>query len=430
MRSESRDDDQHSSSRNNDDDGERGNRRHPRAADKDDGQDDPADDDDRKDGDDKDGDDKDGDDKKGHDKKGDSKTGDDKDDGGKKEKPKSRLPVFILIAFIVLAACGGTAYWLLTRGEQTTDDAYTEGNAISIAPKISGYVVQRDINDNTFVRTGDLLLKIDPRDYLTARDQARASLALARAQLSSAETNLEITRVRAPASLVQAQAQLVQAQATADQARRDFKRQTSVDQRATTQTNVDQARAQLSSNDASVGSAAAQVRVAALVPQTIKSAEDQVHQSEAQVAQAEANLAQAEINLSYTEIRAPQDGYITSRNVEIGTYAQAGQQVFYIVSPDIWITANFKETQLDRMRVGQHVKISIDAYPELKLHGHIDSFQQGSGARFSTFPAENATGNFVKIVRRLPVKIVIDDGLEPGRMLPLGLSVEPTVALQ
>ena len=376
-------------------------------------------------------DDKGRDDKEAADKEADEKQDDKNDkDGDKKDKPKSRLPIVILIAAIVLLVGAGTAYWLLTRGEQSTDDAYTEGNAVSIAPKISGYVVERRINDNSVVHAGDLLLRIDPRDYLTARDQARANLALARAQLASAKTNLEVTRVRAPATLTQAQASLVQARANADQARRDFKRQTSVDQRATTQTNVDQARAQLSANDAAVNSAGSQVQVAALIPQTIETAVDQVRQSEAQVAQAQANLAQAEINLSYTEIRAPQDGTITSRNVEIGTYAQAGQQVFYIVSPEVWITANFKETQLDRMRIGQHVTISIDAYPELKLHGHIDSFQQGSGARFSTFPAENATGNFVKIVRRLPVKIVIDDGLEPGRTLPLGLSVEPTVALQ
>jgi membrane fusion protein (multidrug efflux system) len=155
-----------------------------------------------------------------------------------------------------------------------------------------------------------------------------------------------------------------------------------------------------------------------------------VVQRQAQVEQARANLAQAELNLSYTVIRAPQDGHVTRRNVDVGTYAQAGQQVFYLVSTALWITANFKETQLNRIRLGQQVNIRVDAYPKLRLHGHVDSIQAGSGDRFSTFPAENATGNYVKIVRRVPVKIVIDSGIDPRQGLPLGLSVEPTVKLQ
>jgi membrane fusion protein (multidrug efflux system) len=155
-----------------------------------------------------------------------------------------------------------------------------------------------------------------------------------------------------------------------------------------------------------------------------------VQQRQAQVEQAKASLVQAELNLSYTEIRAPQDGRITRRNVDYGTFVQAGQQVFYIVSNDLWITANFKETQLGRMRVGQRVDVDVDAYPDMKLSGHIESIQGGSGARFSAFPAENATGNFVKIVRRVPVKILIDRGIEGKAPLPIGLSVTPTVDLK
>jgi membrane fusion protein (multidrug efflux system) len=299
-----------------------------------------------------------------------------------------------------------------------------------MAPKVAGYVTDLRINDNSVVKAGDLLLTIDPRDFITARDQARANLALARAQLASAQVDLDITRVRAPASLVQAQAQLAQARSNQLQAQRDFQRQHTVDPRATTQNSIDQAAAALRSNSAGVSSAEAQVSVAALVQQTIAAAEDTVKQREAQVAQAEANLSQAEVNLSYTEIRAPQDGRITRRNVDLGTYLQAGQQVFYLVTNDVWVTANFKETQLDRIRVGQHVDIGVDAYPSLKLTGHVQSIQDGSGARFSAFPAENATGNFVKIVRRVPVKILIDHGLPQDEFLPLGISVEPTVNLQ
>jgi len=356
---------------------------------------------------------------------------DDDDKTAGKDKRKSRWPLIILGIVVVLAIIGGVFYWLTTRGEESTDDAYTDGNSIVIAPKVAGYVTELDINDNQLVKAGQQLFKIDPRDYIAARDQARANLALAQSQLASAQVNLEVSRVRAPASLAQAQAQLAQARANQEQAEQNYRRQRSVDPRATTQLNIDQANAQLKSDTAQVNSAQANVQVAALVPQAIQTAEDQVKQAQAQVAQAEASLAQAEVNLSYTEIRAPQDGRVTKRNVDLGTYVQAGQQSFYIVTPQVWVTANFKENQLADMRPGQPVVIDIDAYPNLELHGHVDSIQDGSGAQFSAFPAENATGNFVKIVRRVPVKIAIDSGLPPGGQgLPLGLSVDPTVTVR
>ncbi len=358
----------------------------------------------------------------------DDNDGDGKDDGGGKRK--SRWPLIILGIVVVLAIIGGVVYWLMTRGEESTDDAYTDGNSIVIAPKVAGYVTELDVNDNTLVKAGQLLFKIDPRDYIAARDQAQANLSLARSQLASAEVNLEVTRVRAPANQAQAQAQLAQARANQDQAEQQYRRERSVDPRATTQTNVDQATAQLKSNTAAVSSAQANLQIASLVQQTIQTAEDQVTQAQAQVAQAEASLAQAEVNLSYTQVYAPQDGRITKRNIDRGTFVQAGQQSFYIVTPQVWITANFKEDQLADMRPGQKVEITVDAYPKLDLHGHIDSIQDGSGAQFSAFPAENATGNYVKIVRRVPVKIDIDSGLPNDQGLPLGLSVEPTVTIQ
>jgi membrane fusion protein (multidrug efflux system) len=145
------------------------------------------------------------------------------------------------------------------------------------------------------------------------------------------------------------------------------------------------------------------------------------------VKQAQAQLAQAELNLSYTKVVAPQDGYITKRNVNVGDYAQPGAALLSLVTPEVWVTANFKEDQLDRMLPGQKVTVHVDAYPRLKLRGHVDSVQAGSGSKFTAFPPENATGNFVKIVQRVPVKIVIDSGLDPKIPLPLGISVEPTV---
>lgn len=343
---------------------------------------------------------------------------------------RSRWPLIILAIVAVLAIVAGVVFLLLTRNLESTDDAYTDGNAIAYAAKVSGYVTQLNINDNTFVHAGDLLLKIDPRDYVAARDQAVANLSLARAQLSSAQVDLEIATVRVPATLQQAQAQLQQAQANQRQADRDFKRIRAVDPRATTQTNVDQATAQQQTSQAAVDSAEAQVKVADLVKQNIQAAEDTVHERQATVAQAEANLEQADVNLSYTDLKAPADGTITRRNVDLGTFIQAGQQVFYIVTPQVWVTANFKETQLADMRPGQHVTMDVDAFPNLHLQGHVDSIQMGSGARFSAFPAENATGNFVKIVRRVPVKIIVDSGLDNNHGLPLGISVTPTVTVR
>lgn len=364
------------------------------------------------------------------DRRDDKKQSADEKEGGDEGKKKSRWPIVVLIIVAVLTVIGAVTYWFLTRNEESTDDAYTEGNAVSIAPKVSGYVVERRVDDNTLVKAGALMIKIDQRDYITARDQSRANLDLARAQLASARIDLEIARVRYPADREQSQAQLEQARANQINAEREFRRQRSVDQRATTQSSVDQATSQFRSANATVSSIQAQLKVASLVPQNIEASSSTVKQREAQVEQAEASLAQAELNLSYTEIRAPQDGIVTRRNVDVGTYAQAGQQIFYLVPTETWVVANFKETQLNRMRVGQKVTVNIDAYPRLKLRGHIDSIQHGAGARFTTFPSENATGNFVKIVRRVPAKILIDEGIDQSGGLPLGLSVTPTVNLQ
>ena len=350
---------------------------------------------------------------------------------GKDDKPHSRLPLIIGGVVVALALVGGLIYSLVNRGKVTTDDAYTDGRAISVASNVSGYVVALGVDDNTFVRTGDLLLTIDPRQNAASLAQARANVALAQSQLASAEVDLDETRVKAPAQLQQAEAQLEQAEAQRTQTLRNYVRQQTVDQRATLATDVDQATEQLRSAAASVKQARAQVAAASLVPQMIASAEDTVAQRRAQLLQAKANLTQAQVSLSYNRIIAPQDGRITLRNVELGTYVQAGQQVFYIVTPQVWITANFKETELTGIRPGDRVIITVDAYPDLKLYGHVDSIQEGSGARFTEFPAENATGNFVKIVRRVPVKIVIDRGL-PADLggLPLGISVQPTVYLK
>jgi membrane fusion protein, multidrug efflux system len=343
------------------------------------------------------------------------------------QKSRSHRTFLILGVIVLFVLLTGLVYYFLTENLISTDDAYTEGRAVSIAAKVSGYTTALLVDDNTRVKTGDVLLRIDQRDYINARDQARASLATSEAELHSAEIQLTEVRVRAPATLRQAQAQLDQARANQTQAQRDFRRQQAVDPRATTQQSIDQATASFRGNSAGVQSSEAQVQIASLVAESIAESEATVKQREAEVEQYRAALAQAELNLSYTDIRAPSDGKITMRNVERGTYVTAGQQLFYLVDPDTWVVANFKEEQLARLGSGQPVSITVDAYPKLRLQGHIDSVQQGSGARFSAFPAQNATGNFVKIVRRVPVKIIVDSGYDRDQGLPLGISVVPTV---
>jgi len=344
------------------------------------------------------------------------------------DKRASRAKL-VLLLIVLFAVAGGATHWYLTKDEASTDDAYTDGHAIAVAPQVSGTVVALRVSDNQRVKAGDVLLEIDPRSYVAARDQAQGSLDVAEAQLANARISLDWTKQDYPARLAAAQASLASAEAMHFKAQADQRRQRNLPKQATSQQDIDSAEAGFRAADARVAEAQAAVRRAELVPQYIGQAEAQVRQLEAQVALARAQLSQAELNLSWTKVVAPQDGWITKRNVEQGNYVQAGQTVLSIVTPDIWVTANFKESQLDRMRAGQKVDISVDAHPNLKLTGHVDSVQLGSGSRFTAFPPENATGNFVKIVQRVPVKILIDSGLDPALSLPLGLSVVPTVHL-
>jgi membrane fusion protein (multidrug efflux system) len=345
---------------------------------------------------------------------------------GQKKGP-GKTPLIILAVVVLLLIVGGLIWWFATRNQVSTDDAYTDGDAVTIAPKVSGYVVVMNLGDNKFVHKGDLLIKIDPRDYQAQLDQANAQLGQAQAQLNAAQVQLSIARVQYPAQLTQAKAQEQTAQANLVQTRAAYERQRAVDVRATSQQNIDTATAQQKSALANVAQAQAQVKTASLVPQQISQAQATVEERRQDVRQAGAQVEAAALNLSYTELRAPADGWVTKRNVQYGTFLQAGTSIFSLVTTTVWVTANFKESQLERMRPGDSVDVSVDAYPNLKLHGHVDSIQLGSGSRFSAFPAENATGNFVKIVQRVPVKILIDSGLQPDLPLPLGLSVVPKV---
>lgn len=353
-------------------------------------------------------------------------------DARDREEPRKRRiwPLALLGLVVILAAIGGAFYWYQTKDEESTDDAYTDGRAVVIAAHVPGYVLQLAVDDNQFVYKGELLVQIEPKDYIAARDQAAGELTTARAQLDDAVAALAIARTTYPAQLNLAHGRLEQAQGQLFQAQREYRRQHSVDRAATSQQDIDASTASLKTTQGVVDQAQAQLTQAEPVGEHIEEAVARVHELEGQVQQAAGRLAQAEINLGYTRVTAPRDGWVTMRTVEKGNYLQSGGQLLAIVAPEVWITANFKETQLTRIRRGQKVGIEVDAYPDLHLEGHVDSIQLGSGSKFTAFPPENATGNFVKIVQRVPVKILIDRGLDPARPLPLGISVVPTVQLK
>ena len=358
-----------------------------------------------------------------------SEENQDNDQQPERKRP-GKKPLIILAVVVVIMLIVGLWFWLSTRNIETTDDAFTEGDAVTIAPKASGYVVKLLVKDNQRVKKGDLLVEIDPSDNRAQREQANAQLGLAVAQLHQAQAQLALSKVQYPAQRDQALADQAKAEANLLNAQADYRRQRGVDPRATSQRNIDSASAQLRSAQAQLQSAKAQVEVASQVALQIRQQETNVEARQQQVEQAKAQLSTADLNLSYTQVRAPYDGFVTKRNVQLGTLVQAGSSLFSLVSPEIWVTANFKESQLQHMNPGDKVEISVDAWPDMKLEGHVDSIQMGSGSRFSTFPSENATGNYVKIVQRVPVKIVIDKGLDPNHPLPLGLSVEPKVTVE
>ena len=388
-----------------------------------------------------------GDDRKQDDEQGGGDEGDDEaaaDDSGDEssddesaaeqdeETRKRRRPLLLILSATVITALalGGIYYWLSSRSIVDTDDAYTDGFTVQVAPQVAGRVVSLDIADNQFVKKGQALIHIDPRPFINSREQAQGMLDTAKAQLAGQKLAAEVAKKNFPAALQVAEANLAAAKATLAQRQADYARQKSLPKQATTQQEVDSATSNLQNAQAQVLLMQARVVQAEPVEQQIGEVDKQVGQLQGQVEQAQSQLDQANLNLSYTVLKAPQDGWVTRRQVDLGNYVQAGQQIMNVVSPDVWVTANFKETQLDLMRPGQSVKITVDAYPDLDLRGHVDSIQLGSGSKFSAFPAENATGNFVKIVQRVPVKIIIDSGLDPTVPLPLGISVEPTVTVR
>jgi membrane fusion protein, multidrug efflux system len=336
---------------------------------------------------------------------------------------RSRHRLFILSALGALALAGGTFWYIDNVGYETTDDAAIEGHVIQVSPKVSAHVKTVHFDDNYQVKKGDLLIELDTRDFEVSLASAVANLASAQSKLTEAEAQQNV----AQASLGQARADLLSAQATADNAKADLERnehlfQTHVIDRREYDASVAQAKsavANVESATKKVASQDAQVQLASAQYITASSGEKQ----------AEAQLRQAQLQLSYTRIFAPFDGRITKKSIEPGNYVQPGQTLFSLVPPDVWVVANFKETQLKQMKIGQPVSVRVDALPDRHFRAHIESFQVGTGGRFTLLPPENATGNFVKVVQRVPVKIVFDEPIANLERLWPGESVEPKVRL-
>jgi membrane fusion protein (multidrug efflux system) len=280
-----------------------------------------------------------------------------------------------------------------------------------------------DFNDNQDVRAGQLLVEIDPRDFEVRLKQAEAQRLQAAAQLEQSRAQLALQQ----AQLDQAQANARVAEAELSQAQSDLARFRAVDQRAVSRQQIDSVSATAKSSQARLDASR----------QAVAGARAQIVAQAAQVGAAAANLeladvaiANAQLQLSYTRLAAPVDGRVTKRTVEVGNYINPGQALLAVVSPAMWVTANFKETQLALMHPGQHVRVRVDACPGLDLDAHVDSFQAGSGSVFSSLPAENATGNYVKVVQRVPVKIVFDGLLPTNCRIAPGLSVAPRVTVR
>ena len=331
---------------------------------------------------------------------------------------------FLMLALVLGGlGAGGTYYWLSQRHFESTDDAFVDGHVSQVAPQVAGRVVALLVADNQVVAAGQELVTIDPRDMAVRLDQAVANRAQAAAQLAQARATLGIRR----ADLGQAQANVTVAQADLYQAQRDLARYQAINPRAITRQLLDNAIAAQRSAAAKLDAS----RQAAVGMQAqIVAAQAAIDAAVAALRTGDANVADARLQLSYTHIVAPAPGRVTRRTVELGNYVMPGQALLAIVQPGMWVTANFKETQLGDMRPGQPVRIYLDAFPAVKLSGHVDSFQTGTGSMFSALPAENATGNYVKVVQRLPVKILFD-GADAARMpLAPGMSVIPTVTVR
>ncbi len=349
---------------------------------------------------------------------------------------KLNSPLFLWPA---AAALAGLLFFALSYlngflTHESTDDAFVEGHVVSIAPRISGQVLAVHILDNQFVHSNDLLVDIDPADYAVKLGQKQTAAETVAANYKAVLAGYELMRTKvatAEASARKAKADAEASAATAKRAEADFERsQELLKQNTVSQQEFDAAKAANTSAQADLHSAEENTVEQA---SKVDEAKAQLDATEAAVGmvlsqwnEAQTNVAAARLDFSYTKIFAPGDGRVTRKAVEAGDYVQTGQTLLSIVPNEVWVVANFKESQLKHMKPGQPALVEIDALGKT-LRAHVDSIQAGSGARFSLLPPENATGNYVKVVQRVPVKIVFDEPLPADHTIGPGLSVTPDV---
>src|ERR1700722_6526747 len=359
-------------------------------------------------------------------------------------KKKRKSPVKLLLiggVILVVVLFFGFRYWQHASTHEDTDDAYTTGNTHQISPRVTGTVEQVLVDDNWHVDAGQLLVKLDPRDYEVALNRNRAQLKQAGAEVSQARAGVEQANAQLQqrqAQVTQAAAQVLQSQAAFDIAKINYDRDHSLFQKDlkaiakqdvdTTKANLDSAQGALNAAKATLEAVQAQVEAAKA---SIDSAQPQLESAKANVAASEAAVRDSELQLSYCSVIAPVSGRIAQKTVQTGNRLTVGQALMAVVEDNVWILANLKETQLERVLIGQPVEIKIDALPHHKFSGRVDSLQHGTGSNFALLPPDNATGNFIKIVQRIPVKILFDpDSIKDVRdkIVP-GLSTEPSIAI-
>ncbi|MGX7707347.1 efflux RND transporter periplasmic adaptor subunit [Methylobacterium sp. Gmos1] len=364
----------------------------------------------------------------GKDQDGKDKQSDEQDDEAEQKKPSliKRHPLWFVLGAVLLlvAAAGGYWYWLtFIHPFESTDDAFVDARQFAVSPKVSGYVTAVPVTDNQHVEAGAVLFQIDKRDYEVALQQAQAQIQSAQAQIQGFDAQIQAQQ----GSIQEAKAQVEQAKAALQFAKQDAARYQDLAQRgAGSVQQSQQSTSNLQQQQANVDRSNAAVTVA---QRQIGSLQAQRAGAEASLAQARAQEAQARLNLAYTTVTTAQAGRVVRLTGAVGQFAQAGQALSMFVPDDIWVTANFKETQITDMRPGQSVDVEIDAYPDHKITGKVDSVQPGSGTAFSLLPAENATGNYVKVVQRVPVKITVENWPQDVSIGP-GMSIVPTVRVR
>lgn len=333
---------------------------------------------------------------------------------------KRPVPVIIFSIIVIAGIVIGVLWWLHARQYEETDDAFIEADVTQVSPRVAGHVDHVYITDNQLVHQGDKLVDLDPRDLQAKVNEAKAAVVATEKQLQQSKDNAAGMQ----ASVGAAKAAEEAAQTEANRAHNELARYEHLNSQAVTEQQMINLRAAAASGDANLAAAKQRTVVAQA---NVSSAEAQVQVSQAQVDQAQASLNEADLQLSYTKISAPITGRITNRSVNPGDYVQVGQSLLALVPQDVYVIANYKETQLDLMKPGQDADFTVDAFPGHVFHGKVDSIQRGSGAAFSLLPPENATGNYVKVVQRVPVKITFDSS---GYQLGPGMSVVPKVKVR